>query len=148
MIRVGHTNGFHDISVQYCQHYDSAEKALQLLSAGLYPCTNHSPSSAFTVELLDHYAICATRGTLSAHRYYQILVHLTDNMLPHQTKDRYREMMRITRQWIHLKDLMRAGVYLNSPDDEIGHITLGCECPACPQPGVTFEYSKVEEDEM
>ncbi|KAF8700609.1 hypothetical protein RHS03_06611, partial [Rhizoctonia solani] len=49
---VGDTTGIFSIKVQYCQHASAPAKPHQLLSAGLFPCSNIHPRTAFTTLLL------------------------------------------------------------------------------------------------
>lgn len=51
-------------------------------------------------------------------------------------QDRYTELMRMIRQWGHLKMLKRAGRG-HDPDgvDGTGEGELAVLCPACPHPG-------------
>lgn len=56
--------------------------------------------------------------------------------------------MRVSRQWTHLMDLKQAGVNLAPGQKDLGDLTLGCQCPACPLPGVTFQYGDLDNDEL
>lgn len=49
---VGNQNGFTTVKVEYCRHANAPSKALQLLSAEFFPCSDHHPRSAFTLPLL------------------------------------------------------------------------------------------------
>src|SRR5258708_33179082 len=52
-------------------------------------------------------------------------------------QDRYRELLRISRQWRDLHDCMRAGV---AHDRNTGLIpgAIAIFCPACPQVGINI----------
>ncbi|KAG1834638.1 hypothetical protein DFJ58DRAFT_847572 [Suillus subalutaceus] len=55
-------------------------------------------------------------------------------MFPHQVPDRYRELMRVARQWWQLKLLKWNGLGHDRRDPKDGDLALFC--PACPQPGI------------
>ncbi|KAG8783905.1 hypothetical protein FRC12_019216, partial [Ceratobasidium sp. 428] len=145
---VGDLNGFHTIRVRYCTHDDAATKPLQLLSSGIFPCTNINPQSAFTVSMLDIYNVFLTVGRTSAHKFYSVLERITKPGFPDDVKDRYRELMATHRKWLFLLNLQRAahGFELHESDVHPGDQAL--DCAACPRPGVNFEWSEVSKDEL
>ncbi len=61
-------------------------------------------------------------------------------------KDRYRELLCISRQWRNLEALKRAGVAhdASTPQDSGG---LAVFCPTCPQPGINVSDHEVEHSE-
>ena len=54
-------------------------------------------------------------------------------------KDRYRELMRVARQWRQLKTMKWHGFGHRSEDPSTGELALFC--PACPQPGINVLLS-------
>jgi hypothetical protein len=62
------------------------------------------------------------------------------------TQDRYRELMRISRQWRHLKNKLKFG-FANT-HREAGLGDLAYFCPTCPQPGVNLplDWAKDADD--
>jgi hypothetical protein len=89
-ILVGDLSGFTSVNVQYCTRDDAPSKALQLLSAGLFPCSDSHPRSAFTIPLLEIYNVFLTHGRTSAHKFYSVLERITKPGFPEDVKDRYR----------------------------------------------------------
>ncbi|KAG1901809.1 uncharacterized protein F5891DRAFT_1221428 [Suillus fuscotomentosus] len=55
-------------------------------------------------------------------------------MFPHLVPDRYRELMRVARQWRQLKTMKWHGFSHRSDNLSTGELALFC--PACPQPGI------------
>ncbi|KAI0927399.1 hypothetical protein AcV5_007950 [Taiwanofungus camphoratus] len=53
-------------------------------------------------------------------------------------KDRYQQFLRVTRQWSHLKDLMRHGFGYPSRQQP-GEGDLAFFCIVCPQPGINLD---------
>ncbi|KAG8772841.1 hypothetical protein FRC12_002868 [Ceratobasidium sp. 428] len=145
---VGDINGFHTIRIRYCTHGDAPTKPLQLLSSGIFPCTDINPQSAFTVSMLEIYNTFLTVGRTSAHKFYSVLERITKPGFPDDVKDRYRELMATHRKWLFLFNLQRAahGFELHESDVHPGDQAL--DCAACPRPGVNFEWSEVSKDEL
>ncbi|KAG1823162.1 hypothetical protein DFJ58DRAFT_738878 [Suillus subalutaceus] len=54
-------------------------------------------------------------------------------------KDRYRELMRVARQWRQLKTMKWHGFGHCSDSPNAGDLALFC--PACPQPGINVSFS-------
>ncbi|TFY67309.1 hypothetical protein EVJ58_g1716 [Rhodofomes roseus] len=69
--------------------------------------------------------------------YYRRLRRVTNPAFPHEVPDRYREFMRVTREWALLQAKKTFGYGPESrgkpADGELGHF-----CVACPQPGVNI----------
>ena len=57
-------------------------------------------------------------------------------------KDRYRELMRVARQWRQLKTMKWHGFGHRS--DNLNAVDLTLFCPACPQPGINVSLSMDE----
>lgn len=121
------------------------------------------PNSAFTFDVLNTFQLLNLQGKLSAHDFYQALVHKTDNLgisrraddgalntglrvssslhwfradLMNFMYDRYEHLLPAVRIWRHLKMLKRSG----RGQDPLGiESTMdgecAVECPACPHPG-------------
>lgn len=52
-------------------------------------------------------------------------------------QDRYRELMRLSRQWQDIQVRKRFG-FGHDTENEPGNGDLAFFCPACPQPGVNI----------
>lgn len=89
---VGDLHGFSTVKFTYCLH-EGASRATQLLSAGLMPCTNDQPQSAFTLAMLDHLSVFTTTGKCSGYKYSNIIKHLTKSGFPGKVSNRYRELL-------------------------------------------------------
>ncbi|KAG1776918.1 hypothetical protein EV702DRAFT_1179602 [Suillus placidus] len=121
-----HTNGIHEITLDYCSCHSAQTHATQLLRAAYFPATTSEPRTAATFKSLN----------TSGYEFYRAIARLTDNTGLHARKDWYEAFLRMVREWRHLKVLKRAGR---------GHDPTGVEgtregecavlCPACPQPG-------------
>ncbi|KAI0070514.1 hypothetical protein K474DRAFT_1608543, partial [Panus rudis PR-1116 ss-1] len=57
--------------------------------------------------------------------------------------DRYRELLRIGRQWRNIRALQKAG-FAHKADAEVSQGALALFCAACPQPGINLpaDYSQ------
>ncbi|KAG1855625.1 hypothetical protein DFJ58DRAFT_716195 [Suillus subalutaceus] len=64
---------------------------------------------------------------------------MTTSVFPHLVPDRYRELMRVARQWRKLKLLKWNGFGHENKDTKPGDLALFCL--ACPQPGINL-YSR------
>ncbi|KDQ48914.1 hypothetical protein JAAARDRAFT_82556, partial [Jaapia argillacea MUCL 33604] len=131
------TSGVHEITVNFCACADKPPDTVQLLDLGFYPGSVKRPATAFTFKVLDdltrHNLECKT----NTREYYETLRRATRPAFPRTVPDRYREMMRCSRQWRHLKTLKWQG-FGYSPFREPGPGELALFCPACPQVGVNL----------
>lgn len=91
----------------------------------------------FTFRVLDDYHEDNLESKKSAQKYYNKLKRVTDNAFTSQLPDRYRELMRVAREWRNIKLRQRAGVSHDNPS-EIPPGGLVPFCAACPQPDVNL----------
>ncbi|KAG1725096.1 hypothetical protein EDB19DRAFT_1833904 [Suillus lakei] len=133
-IMVVHTLGVHTIIVRFCQCAGAQRPDKQLFKMGLFPASFAHPKMAFTFSFLDDFILNNLECGTSAMNYYSKLRHITSSMFLHLVPDRYRELMRVARQWRQLKLLKWNGFSHNRRDPKDGE--LGLFCPACPQPGI------------
>ncbi|KAG1854643.1 hypothetical protein F4604DRAFT_1883325 [Suillus subluteus] len=61
--------------------------------------------TAFTFRVLDDFLLDNLECGTSAMNYYSKLRRMTSSMFPHLVPDRYRELMRVARQWRQLKTM-------------------------------------------
>lgn len=142
---LGDTSGIHEIRIRFCRHPGKPDFPKQLLDAHIFPCSDKRPQSGFTFAVLKKFHLLATKAKLASQRYYNVLVCQTNAVLPEQVPDRYREFMRVCRQWDHLQDLKWAGIQRIKQDSPIeGDLAL--RCPACPREGVNFLLEDVSDD--
>jgi len=59
------------------------------------------------------------------------------NQLTVWFQDRYRELMRVSRQWQDIQNRIKSG-FGHRTDQAPGDGNLSEFCPACPQPGVNL----------
>ncbi|PPQ97248.1 hypothetical protein CVT26_000741, partial [Gymnopilus dilepis] len=133
-----HTNGIHQVNVDYCG-CRPVPKIRQLLRRGLYPASQENPRTCATFSLLDHMHMLSLTSKCSTYDYYKALEKLTNNTginLPHS---KYRPLSRMLLQWRHLKMLKRAGRghdrngIAGTKDGELAVL-----CPSCPHPGINL----------
>ncbi|KAJ6494502.1 hypothetical protein C8R45DRAFT_1135355 [Mycena sanguinolenta] len=130
------SNGIHEVVLDFCTCGKAQSPATQLLRARLYPATMLHPSSAATFRVLRQFHMQSFESKCSAYEFYNALARQTNNTGNFQPRDRYREFLRMTREWRHLQMLKRSA-RAHIPDG-VHHIQGGaCAllCPACPQPG-------------
>lgn len=124
---------------------------IQLLQMKLFPSTINRPQTVFTFSVLDRYHIESLEGKTSASNFYSQLRRITNNRFPHllpvcitllhsqsmltTRQDRYREFMRVFRQWRDLILRKRFGQG-HDHDSSPSQAGLALFCPACPQPGI------------
>ncbi|KAH7905401.1 hypothetical protein BJ138DRAFT_1138292 [Hygrophoropsis aurantiaca] len=130
------TLGVHVVALDFCNCESALSHMRQLLRMEWYPATATEPKSAITFRALEHLQMLSFESKGSAFEYFRTLSRLTDNTGVVSTKDRYEALLRMIRQWRHLRSLKRSGR---------GHDPAGIEatregecavlCPACPQPG-------------
>ncbi|KAI5986651.1 hypothetical protein EDD15DRAFT_2373117 [Pisolithus albus] len=98
-----------------------------LFRAKLCPSTFDKPSTAFTFSVLDDFLRDNVECGTSGMNYYSKLRRVTSN-------DRYRELLRVARQWRLLKLLKWRGFQDNMNPSKDGDLVIFCA--ACPQPGI------------
>lgn len=146
-ILVGDQTGFTSVNVQYCTRDNAPSKALQLLSAGIFPCSDNHPRSAFTILLLEIYNVFLTHGRTLAHKFYSVLERITKPSFPEDVKDRYRELMATHRKYLFLLNLQRSAQLFVNHESDIHPGDQALDCVACPRLGINFNWEEVSEDE-
>ncbi|PPQ97896.1 hypothetical protein CVT26_013070 [Gymnopilus dilepis] len=134
-----HTNGIHEVDVQYCGCSRAISPHLQLLRWRLYPSSQLNARNCTTFELLRllHHLSLATKA--STYDFYRGLETATNNTGINVPKSRYRALFRSVLQWRHLKLLKRGG----RGNDQSGvqgtqNGELALRCPSCPWPGINL----------
>ncbi|KAG6835885.1 hypothetical protein H0H93_013691 [Arthromyces matolae] len=138
-VAILHVNGIHQLRVNFCNCTQAVPEHVQLLRARLFPSTTIYPQTAATFELLRHFQLLSFMSKVSAFEFYQTLVRLTDNTGTLSIPDRYREFLRMLREWRHLK-LLKRGARGYDPKGVEGTKPGECAvlCPACPYPGINM----------
>ncbi|KAG1776220.1 hypothetical protein EV702DRAFT_1046372 [Suillus placidus] len=106
---------------------------MQLFETGLFLASFTSPKTAFTFAVLDDFLLDNLEFPVSAVDILQCIAH-------NGQKDRYRELMRVGRQWRQLKQLKWHGFGHEKRQPKAGELALFC--PACPQPGVNVNLAE------
>ncbi|KAJ7575804.1 hypothetical protein C8J56DRAFT_1063043 [Mycena floridula] len=138
-----HTNGIHSLSVDYCQCHSGETAGVgfqELLRNEWFPATHLEPATAVTFHCLEQFHMLTLTGKVTPFDYYTGLQRLTDNTGCKKVPERYREFLRMGREYRHLRACKRAARG-NDGERPIGDTRpgkLAVECPACPRPGVNL----------
>ncbi|KAG8725098.1 hypothetical protein FRC09_008776 [Ceratobasidium sp. 395] len=138
-------NGIHVLHVRFCNHPAHASHVRQLMQAQIFPCSKYQPLSGFTYGLLRQFSLLASKSKLSAQRYWDVLVSLTDTTHPERVPDQYRELLRTVREWDHLQDIKQSESS-NLRKTETPEPDLALQCPACPHPNVNYDPEDINAD--
>ncbi|KAL4063334.1 hypothetical protein J3A83DRAFT_4362609 [Scleroderma citrinum] len=109
---------------------------MQLLRAGLFPATTRDCRTAFTFHVLNDFLLDNVECGTTAMNYYSKLCRMTSNAFLHLVPDRYRELLRLSQAWRHLKLLKWEGFCMGSCDP--GPEGLVLFCPTCLQSGINI----------
>ncbi|KAG1892924.1 uncharacterized protein F5891DRAFT_1131426 [Suillus fuscotomentosus] len=118
-------SGVHHLEVRCCECQNAMSPDIQMFRHGFFPASFNRPKTVFTFRVLNDFLLDSLECGTLAMNYYNKLRRMTSSMFPHLVPDRYRELMRVARQWRH-----------------IGELALFC--PACPQPGINVLLSEDE----
>ena len=149
-----HINGVHEHCIRFCKCQGVISEHEQLFCHRLFSSTFDRPETAFTLDLLEYYTIDSMECKTSAQSFFQKLRRVTNNAFPEEVpvrlkfylldspskltfekKNRYQELIRVSRQMRKLQVSKRFGeVYGVSSSP--GSLTLFC--PSCPQPGINL----------
>uniref|UniRef100_A0A5K1K3H2 CHIP6 n=1 Tax=Ganoderma boninense TaxID=34458 RepID=A0A5K1K3H2_9APHY len=128
--------GIHELPFTFCMCPNAAPEDIQLLELGYYPASSTRPKTVFTTRVLDDFLLANRECKTSTRNYYNKLRRVTNPALPHMVPDRYKELLRVSRQWRVQQMRMSAG--FGHRQDEIGPGGLAVQCPTCPRPGVNL----------
>ncbi|KAF9555270.1 hypothetical protein CPC08DRAFT_766080 [Agrocybe pediades] len=129
-------NGVHTVDLEFCGCDHAQPHFLQLLRFGWFPATVGFPRTAFTFRLLKLFHILTFESKTTGFEFFATLSRLTDNTGTKHIPDRYSHLLRVVREYRHLKMLKRAGRG-HSPTGALGTAPGECAvlCPACPRKG-------------
>ncbi|PPQ81774.1 hypothetical protein CVT26_010082 [Gymnopilus dilepis] len=127
-----HTNGIHEVTVQYCGCHRAIAQHLQLLRRRLYPSSQIHIKNCTTFELLRHLHHFA----LTTKHPPMIFIEPLKNRRPTLAST---ALLRSVLQWRHLKLLKRAGQG-HDPTGIAGtqNGELAIRCPSCPWPKINL----------
>ncbi|KAF7377333.1 CxC2 domain-containing protein [Mycena sanguinolenta] len=128
-----HTNGIHEVALDFCTCGKAQSHTVQLLRAHMYPATTLRPSSAASFGVLRKFHMHSFKSKCSAYEFYNALARETNNSGNFQRRGIFLRMIREWRNLQMLKRSARAHIPEGVRDIEAGACAL--LCPACPQPG-------------
>jgi hypothetical protein len=158
---IPHSSGVFHHCVRFCNCPGSSEHHIQLFTNGLFPASIKRPRTAFTFDVLDHFYFDAMECKTAAMGFFQKLRRFTNNAFPNTVparfhsplvyveysdpckQNRYRELMRVSRQWRNLESWKRFG-FGHDEDSLPGKGDLAIFCPACPQPGINLPENWID----
>ncbi|EIW81617.1 hypothetical protein CONPUDRAFT_73294 [Coniophora puteana RWD-64-598 SS2] len=134
-----HTNGVHSVRVDFCNCDKKLPHRQQLLRYGWFPASVDTPQTACTDECLMQFGALMSKSKVSAQGYYEALERMTDPLGISLPSSRYREFIRTSRQYEHIR-LMREAGRGNVPNglETTGPGELAVLCPACPHPDINL----------
>ncbi|PIL26690.1 hypothetical protein GSI_11217 [Ganoderma sinense ZZ0214-1] len=132
MVVVVDLEGVHELPFTFCACPNAARDDLQLIDLGYYPASIRHPKTVFTTRLLDDFLLTNKECKTSARNYFNKLRRSTNPAFPHMVPDRYKELLRVSRQWRNLQ--MRKNAGFGHRAEVVGPGDLAIRCPACPQP--------------
>jgi hypothetical protein len=107
--QVLHTNGLHDVAVNFCGCERALPHHVQLLRRGLYPASQVSVKTCATFSLLHHLHLLALSSKGSTYNFYRALEKATNNVGMYVPPSRYHTLLHMVLQWRHLKMLKKGG---------------------------------------
>ncbi|KAG1776256.1 hypothetical protein EV702DRAFT_1180067 [Suillus placidus] len=105
-------SGVHRLEVRCCDCPNAMSPDIQL------------PKTVFTFGVLNDFLLDNLECGTSAMNYYSKLWRMTSSMFPHLVPDRYRELMRVARQWRQLKIMKWHGFGHRSDTPSTGELAL------------------------
>ncbi|KAH9031510.1 hypothetical protein EDB85DRAFT_1865757, partial [Lactarius pseudohatsudake] len=130
-------SGVHEIGVSWCRCPEAAEHDIQLMMAGLFPATFRNPKTAFTFWVLEEFHLDNLECKTTPSQFFSRLRRLTSNEFPNTVPDRYRELLRLSRQWRVLTSRKRFGFGYQA-DEEQKPGSMAIFCALCAQPGINL----------
>ncbi|PIL25832.1 hypothetical protein GSI_11585 [Ganoderma sinense ZZ0214-1] len=126
-------NRIHELPFTFCICPNADREDLQLLDLGYYPASKSRPKTVFTTRVLDDFLLANKECKTPARNYYNKLRRMSNSAFPHMVPDRYKELLRVSRQWRNQQMRLSAG--FGHRAQTVGPGDLAILCPACPQPG-------------
>ncbi|KAH9833985.1 uncharacterized protein C8Q71DRAFT_711618 [Rhodofomes roseus] len=137
--------GVHSLRASICDCPGADKDIFQLLTMGLYPGSVSRPRTCFTFRVLDDFLLANKVSGIAAQSYFERLRRLSNSAFPHRVPNRYRELLRTSRQWRNLKYRKWKGYGHGCGDLGPGKLTLSCV--ACPRPGINLAAGWENENE-
>ncbi|KZV61563.1 hypothetical protein PENSPDRAFT_567339, partial [Peniophora sp. CONT] len=107
---VVHSDSIHGIGVAFCKCPGAPAEHEQLLKyGGLFPASQDSPSTAFTLQGLEHRVVDDVVCKTSTQAYMRKVRRYTEPHEPRLAPNRYHEMNLVTRQYTAIQNLIDFG---------------------------------------
>ncbi|KAF7968492.1 hypothetical protein HWV62_30451 [Athelia sp. TMB] len=134
-----HTNGVHQLAVDFCNCSPSVEHRTQCMRQSWWPASTEKPRSAATFALLKQFHTLSLQGKLALYDYYKSQELITDGSGLEDVPFRLSQLALMVREYRHIKMLARAG----RGHDPAGIVAtkpgeIAVHCRACPQPGINL----------
>ncbi|KAJ7116241.1 hypothetical protein C8R43DRAFT_1137919 [Mycena crocata] len=133
--------GVHRVRYRYCacKRKEHANELQQLLRTGWYPATVTDPTTCATFRVLDFFRLMNVVGNVNANDFITALERLSDATVSsglNPVPDRYKQFIRMARQWAFLQRARRAG-RANDPEGLAATLVgqMMVICWACPYDG-------------
>ncbi|KAH9008300.1 hypothetical protein EDB85DRAFT_2164631 [Lactarius pseudohatsudake] len=130
--------GIFDMEVVFCICSELDNTDEQLLQAGLFPATFKQIETLFTFSVLEDFLVDNLECKTTAQQFYAKLQNMTSKMFPNNVPNRYKQLLRASRQWRDLKNRMEHGLGHLPEWETIPDGSMAIFCLACPQPGVNL----------
>ncbi|KAI9433683.1 hypothetical protein BJY52DRAFT_1207688 [Lactarius psammicola] len=135
MITIVDRSGVHEIGVNWCFCPEAPERDMQLMTAGLFLATFRNPKMAFTFRVLEDFHLNNLECKTTPSQFFSRLRRLTNDKFPNS--DRYRELLRVSRQWRALISQKQFGFgYGKNKEQKPGSMAIFCAL--CAQPRINF----------
>lgn len=156
LITIIDQSGIHTIPVVPCFCPNAPSEEHQYLKTGMFPASFQNVKTAFTFLVLDDFLITNRECKTSAASYFNKLRMLTSPEFPMRcpvgvplslvlsishpssVQNRYRELLRASRQWRNLKSCMEIRSFGEEDADQPQNGEAALFCAACPQPGINL----------
>ncbi|KAF9553123.1 hypothetical protein CPC08DRAFT_646024 [Agrocybe pediades] len=128
-------NGIHTVDLKYCDCDQKQLLFIQLLRFGWFPATVKQPRTAFTLRLLKFFQLLTFESKTTVYEFHATLSRLSDNTGVQHIPNRYSTLLRVVREYRHIKMLKRSARG-HHREGAAGTKEGECAvlCAACPQP--------------
>ncbi|KAL0571405.1 hypothetical protein V5O48_010556 [Marasmius crinis-equi] len=138
-LEILHTNGIHQVTVEFCECNRRVEPYIQLLRRNIYLSTQGVIQTCASFELLQQLHLLSLVGQVRMYNFYKFLEKTTDNSCLSTHSSRYRALQRMLIQWRRLKMLKRGGrAHVEDGVKNTSEGELAILCPSCPRPGINL----------
>ncbi|TEB26897.1 hypothetical protein FA13DRAFT_1635273, partial [Coprinellus micaceus] len=141
MVTVVHTNGVHHLPVVQCRCEGRGDEMVNdFLKLGLWPALFKRVETVFSVDVLKDSLLSFLECHTTASHF--ALSKGIGGVLT-RTQNRYVKLHRMTRQYLHMKELIEFGFAHNGKKPGDGE--LAWFCATCPQPDINYKQKKADD---